>query len=215
VDTVSNLGLDSDDWEDVEIKFYSDDPKRLLLAAKKLYGDYGFKTDSSCGMHMHLRFPNTKNVVGFLSLKGDTYDYFREKYREFAESQRTDTMKRKYLNRLNVGSSGHWCDFCYREDDVRSEIEAWPAKGGARYHAINLNSYGPHKTIELREMPNATSYEEVKRDMLWTAKTIDEMLDTFKNNTHVEAEIPLPRIRRNPPEETFEIEVYDERKRYS
>jgi hypothetical protein len=193
--------------DDVELVFWSDDLRKVLLATKKLYEQHGFHANASCGLHLHLKFKNTRNVIAFLSHSKKFYDDFKEEFERYACGQ-PESRREKYLNRTKPSSTGLYCKFAYSKPAIVKQLID-QGKSGQRYWAINLNAFNLNGTLEMREMPYASSYEEAKEEMLWTIKTLDKLLDKYKEKTAIRTSVQIPEAESNIEEETIEIPIID------
>lgn len=142
----------------------------FIIPVKALFRTYKFKTNSTCGTHIHLKFrePYHSLLVSKLSFRKYQEEFFRE-YKKFIETLPLDK-RQKYYDRLNNA----YCLARYSENAVCDQL-FYDCKCSSRYYAINLNSQNLYGTIEIRIMPYAEDGDELVRMVRWVIKTLTKI----------------------------------------
>lgn len=148
--------------DDLEMTFWDNDIKKVFDFITFCY-DNGFVTDSSCGLHVHVKFANMNEAVAMFSLPKPQNEFVKKFKEKFAE-------RPKYLNRV----TNHYCRARYNEKHVIVQLQ----EERARYHAVNLASVGKHGTIEFRILPRAETGREAVASIRWLLKTAEGIVNT-------------------------------------
>lgn len=154
-----------------EYNYWSGDLLKIKKFLKLLY-KHGFKSNSSCGFHIHVRFANNKKAVSYFSFEKFVSMFMRKYTKDFKESQ-------KYIAR----KTNHYCSSRGISDNVKRQLKG----GGSRYSAINLLSLQEEQnTIEFRIFPHQDSYEESIETISWLLITLENI---FEHDVIFEEEI--------------------------
>jgi hypothetical protein len=167
VDVNVRCGEGDEDYRDIELKTWVE-VERLeqLIGFVKLLWAHGFRQNSTCGNHMHLKFRNTFYVSIFTM-----YDAVREYLDTYLK---TFGRTRKYMRRLHNNYSKAISD----EEDIASNLF------NDRYYAINLQAFFKHtaRTLEIRIMPYARNADEYVRMLTFNLITIDRIVEKYRNS---------------------------------
>lgn len=172
VDRDGSVNVAGKDIYNAEIKMwtYYSTISKFIIPVKALFRTFKFKTNGTCGTHIHLKFrePYHSLLVSKLSYRKFQEMFFRE-YKEFIETLPLDK-RQKYYNRLN----NSYCLARYSENAVCDQL-FYDCKCSSRYYAINLNSQNLYGTIEIRIMPHADDGDELVRMVRWVIKTLTKI----------------------------------------
>lgn len=129
----------------------------LFSFVRELFESGGFKQNSSCGNHVHVKFKD-ENMIPFSFQTRESWNFFAARYSEnFSES-------RKYLSRL----SGKWCN------------RKWPGflTCGSKDYMYTISRPVTH-AIEFRVLPYFSSADESIKSYLWLLRLVDSMVKKF------------------------------------
>lgn len=144
-------------FKNLELRFWSADPKVLNDFLDYAYNECGFKTNSRCGFHVHLAFDDMPEAVSVFSS--------RKLASQFRQDYGCSFPEERYQSRL----SSHYC----------TEVNVLTGEGGearscqngvimlGRNSAINLAAYRKHGTIEFRILPNQLTSVEAISSLSW------------------------------------------------
>jgi hypothetical protein len=152
----------SKEVNDAEFTFWDRKVENVFDFIKFCY-DNGFVTDSSCGLHVHVKFADMEKAVAMFSLPKPQNEFVKKFKEKFSD-------KPKYLNR----TTNHYCKARYNENHVVAQLQ----NERARYHAVNLASFGKHGTIEFRILPRADTGREAVASIKWLLKTATGIVNT-------------------------------------
>jgi hypothetical protein len=177
-----NVECDNDDeaYRNLELKTWVEVEKlEQLFGFVRLLWAHGFRQNSTCGNHMHIRFRNTLYVSVFT-----IYDAVREYLDAYVKTFRR---RRKYMQRLYNNYSKAIVD---EEDIARNLLD------DDRYYAINLLSYFKHssRTLEIRIMPYARNASEYINMVIFNLETVDRVVDKYKDALRKTFEISPSRL---------------------
>ena len=165
-----------------ELKFFAEkliDIKHFLEWSYK-YGDV--RTNSSCGMHVHVMFTNHSYTLFALARQPVMRD-FHNKYREhFKDNQ-------KYLGRL----SNRFC----KENNLSTGrlVQSMVHSNYERYYSVNFASTRKHSvlnieqgktirspgTLEIRVLPGQDTAKEAYSSILWLVEALEDIIRTYVN----------------------------------
>ena len=203
VDTDGSVYVGNKEFSDAELKFWHSSMNKIFEFTDYLYNKCDFKTNESCGLHVHVKFKDCNKALSLMSFKPFWND-FLDVYVKFAKSWLSEKRKKKYLRRLDNG----YCLAKYREKDVVEQIKGY-YRCSSRYRAINLNSFKRFKTIEFRILPNQDDFEEFKVTITWFVKVIDKLFEKYKNvvKTLKVKSVDILQNEINFNKETYVVEV--------
>lgn len=153
------------DWyNNVEIRFWSDDIDELLFYVDSLFG-LGFVQNATCGNHHHFKF--TSPLALSIMASSTFYNAFVREYKKFA-------MKKgeKYMKRIR----NTYCKVPTNERELCLSV-----LGNDRYFALNFHSVFKHSTFEVRILPYADSYKEFEEMHIWLCRTLDRLIRKYKD----------------------------------
>ncbi|MEM2175619.1 MAG: hypothetical protein QXI58_08390 [Candidatus Micrarchaeia archaeon] len=150
------------DIRDIEIRFYHYDLDIILDFLRYLFSECNFKTNSSCGFHVHVRFVNMEKAISLFSYEKVWEIFLNEYKKKFKDF--------KYIRRL----ANRYCGAIYSEGDIVGQLDGLD---GYRYRAINLKAVYDHDTIEFRILPGMDSFTEAKNAILWLIDVIDSIIN--------------------------------------
>ena len=114
--------------------------------------DYGWRVDSSCGLHLHLDLSNESNENCYKVLRAYMYTY------EFWTSFISNSRKANYYcAKQHYGEA----DLVYYEADMSFRDWVSTICAGERYQWVNFNSYNRFKTVELRHHAGSLNAEKI------------------------------------------------------
>ena len=147
-------------YDDVELKFMSDDIKEIEEFVKTVWS-LGFKQNETCGNHMHFSFKN--NNLYMISLLS-SWSFIKHYLSRYISTYKD---KEKYMRRLE----NNYCRVIKSHDDLIKNITE------DRYYMINFRAVYKHGTLEIRIMPYADNAEEYLQMLMFNINTIENYLD--------------------------------------
>jgi hypothetical protein len=170
-----SVNVDSKDYYNIEIRFWHSDLNVFFKFIEFVFNECGFKQNSTCGNHIHLKFADNEKALSIFSYR-KAWKMFLDEYKKFAYTFSDEKMLNKYLGRLD----NRYCLARYSSKVVISQLRSFE-KNNSRYRAINLNSYNLNKTIEIRILPYFSNFNEAKKSIEWLIKTIDKIYNIRKS----------------------------------
>ena len=170
---------------------HTDPGDTLVKVFKSMRERYPSIVDDSCGMHVHIRLPDTYYV--FLTSE-KFWKYYLKRMDELHEVLKKDTKHPEDAARFMKRHSGEvtYCSKTFRPDKQIMDS----SKGGHRYSSLNY-CYRLHKTLECRLFPMCTSFMNAKL-CVWTfVDTVETYLANCKeqmqfwSNIEVDHEEPV------------------------
>jgi hypothetical protein len=158
-------------YSSVEVRFWHDDINVLIYFVKELW-NHGFKQNSTCGNHMHIRFDNIF-YASIFSLLDAQLMFINEYKNQFFGNP-------KYMYRLsNQYSQACTTQLCINDNMLN--------KYGSRYRAINFRSITDkgYSTLEIRIMPYANDANELISMMMFNINTIEKIINHFTINDKI------------------------------
>lgn len=159
------------DQRDLEFTMWvkMQDLSQLISAVEYLYDWCQFKTDISCGLHVHMKFDEMEKAVSIISFKKFQNRFIREYKKKYKENS-------KYLGRL----TNRYCKHTRYEEGTVSCQLASTFKNSSRYRAINLGAYKLHGTVEFRLLPAAATVAEFLNSIGWIMRTVEKCLQRYE-----------------------------------
>jgi hypothetical protein len=159
-----------DEWdENAELRFWVETHRiEILFDFVDTLWKYGFRQNSSCGNHVHLKFYNNLTTLSII---------FNEKFvREFEKKYLMYARARgpKYLDRIK----NNYCAY-YKFYSFPAALYHYCR---SRYHAVNFVSVDEQQTLEIRIMPYADSAEEYIENIVWLVKVVDNLVEKMKRS---------------------------------
>ena len=114
-------------------------PGSLREAIEQLVAMYPDETDDSCGMHVHMSFP--QDCLTLLQTH-EFYAYFRTRWLAWGTAMNLDTAS-PFFRRLRGNNN-----YCLPNEDVLRDMTSCD-----RYSQLNFGAYPSHKTLECRLLP--------------------------------------------------------------
>ena len=133
-----------------------------LEATCKALNEAGCEVNRSCGFHVHIGAKDLTDeayvnvFINYMFLE-NVIDTFMAPSRRGNESYWCRTLKDHKNGLLNATTKG----------DVQSALRY------DRYHRVNAESYGRHKTIEFRQHQGTTCFEKIEHWVKFCAKLVD------------------------------------------
>lgn len=167
-----------------EIRFYSDKWVDIKHFLKWAY-EYGAKTDSSCGFHLHVEFVNHEFTLLSLAEKKFVSDFLHEYLVTFSSFEQHE----KYLSRLSNKYSKR-----NTESSATLKRIVFDGDWSDRRVAVNFSSVNKHKrqivtktgrstmmlgTLEFRVFPNQNSAEEAITTVTWLVDVLDKLVPKY------------------------------------
>lgn len=171
---------------DEEMRYWTVSQTDLENFFKEVFANnstLGAITNSSCGMHVHLRM--NPNLMWQWSYSVTVRKFISSYRKRFANNS-------KYMSRLR----NHYSKANYNIKDAIDQITN-NYKNSSRYHAVNLNAYtiAPSRgTMEIRILPGANSATEAMEMINWLIKTVDD-INTHPDKTLIFSRESSRRIR--------------------
>jgi len=186
-----------DRWcSDAELRFWIEMNRiEVLFDVVDTLWKLGFRQNSTCGNHVHLKFINNLQTLSLIFNEEFVKD-FERRYRIYARAR-----GEKYEHRIN----NRYCAFY--------EFHSFPAAlyyyCVSRYHAVNYKSVDENETLEIRILPYAEDAIEYIDNLVWLLKTVDSIVDKIikrveKTKRVVSVKIGFPRMRIPKEEEIIE-----------
>ena len=170
-----SVNVDGKDYYNIEIRFWHSDLNVFFKFIEFVFNECGFKQNSTCGNHIHLKFVDNEKALSVFSYR-KSWKMFLDEYKKFAYTFNDEKTINKYLSRLN----NRYCLARYSSKVVISQLRHYE-KDSSRYRAINLNSYNINKTIEIRILPYFNNFDEAKKSISWLIETIDKIYNIRKS----------------------------------
>ena len=120
----------------------------------------GARVNKSCGLHVH---------IGAAAMSDAHYCRLVRNY------QKLEPAIDSFMAESRRGNNSRWCrtladhnfTACSTKADIARELHY------DRYHKVNAEAYGRHKTIEFRQHQGTTSYEKISRWVMFLAKLVE------------------------------------------
>lgn len=114
-------------------------PGSLRETIEQVIAYYPDETDSSCGMHVHISFP--QDCLTLLHTEA-FFKYFADRWEKWGTAMNLPRTG-EFFKRL-TGEN----DYCLKNEDVRRDMST-----GERYEQLNFSAWRGHKTLECRLLP--------------------------------------------------------------
>jgi len=152
---------------DVEIRYWSEDPAELIQFAKDLW-DLGFRQNGTCGNHLHFKFNNNELAIMYL-MKLENIRKFQHYYAKKYKNNE------KYIQRFRNNYSKAIISF----KDVLANFD------GVRYFSFNVLSYWENETFEIRLPPYTDSWIEWAEMMIFTIRALEYILKPLAESNKI------------------------------
>jgi len=158
-------------WLDnAEIRFWVETERiEILLELVVKLWRCGFRQNSSCGNHIHLKFFNNLYTISLI-FNERFIGEFQRKYTIYAR-RREKKYGKKYLDRIN----NRYCSFI----NELTRFSALRAYQYSRYYAVNFVSVDEQETLEIRIFPHCTTALEYIENLVWLNRVINKLIDKF------------------------------------
>jgi len=179
-------------YRDAEIRFWTETEKiELLLELIWRLWREGFKQNSTCGNHIHVKFYNNSFILSLI-FNEKFVDMFQRKYEVFAKKR-----GEKYIERIH----NSYCKF-YDQVSFPAALYAYQH---SRYYAVNYCSVDENDTLEIRILPYCDSAKEFIENLIWLNKTLNKIIDKFVRKERIMSlRIAFPKEEVIKPEEIDE-----------
>jgi hypothetical protein len=168
----------SPNYSPCEILFWSTSFEEMGVWLRKMYDEFGVRTNQSCGFHIHVR--PFKNRLWQFATRG-YFEQFIAAYRQLATEKGP-----RFESRLSC----HWCvPAPWNAREIRNlaghiYTNSYGQRVGVlgeridRYRAVNLDSIGKCKknTIEHRLMPNQETAADALEAVRWVVATASRII---------------------------------------
>lgn len=151
---------------DVELRYWSSDMDALLGFVEKAF-KLGFRQNRTCGNHHHVVFSNHV-LTASLFATPQVVKLFVKEYAKFAHEMLAKRGTHKYLDRM----SNSYCRIPLDERQIYKALACCD-----RYYAINFSALFEHRTIEVRILPYAESFQEFKEMHTWLVSTLNRIAE--------------------------------------
>jgi hypothetical protein len=183
-------------YSDAELRFWVEtDRIEILFDVVNTLWKNGFRQNSTCGNHVHLKFIHNLQTLSLI-FSEEFVEEFEKKYTIYARAR-----GEKYTARIK----NHYCAFY--------EFHSFPAAlyyyCESRYHAVNFRSVDENETLEIRILPYAEDEIEYIDNLIWLLKTVDRIVDNIykkieRTKRVVVVRIGFPKIKIPKEEEIVE-----------
>ena len=179
-------------FRDAEIRFWVETERiEVLLELIDRLWKSGFRQNSSCGNHIHLKFFNNFYILSLI-FNEKFVEEFQRKYMIYAR-KREKKYGTKYLDRID----NRYCSFI----NELARFSVLRAYQYSRYYAVNFVSVDEQETLEIRILPHCSTAREYIENLIWLNRVINKLIDKF---TKMER-LAVARVA-FPEEEVEEIE---------
>ena len=183
-------------YSDAELRFWVETSRiEILFDVVITLWRYGFRQNSTCGNHVHLKFVRNLQTLSLI-FSEEFVKEFEKKYAIYARAR-----GEKYTARIE----NHYCAFY--------EFHSFPAAlyyyCVSRYRAVNYKSVDENETLEIRILPYAEDGVEYVDNLVWLLRTVDSIVDKIikrveKTKRVVSVKIGFPRMKIPKEEEIIE-----------
>jgi len=157
-------------YRDAELRFWVETERiEILIELIVRLWKRGFRQNSSCGNHIHLKFFNNYYILSLIFSERFIKE-FQRKYEIFAR-RRKEKYGTKYLDRID----NTYCLFI-NELSPSAVLRAYQT---SRYRAVNFASVDEQETLEIRIMPHCSTAREYIENMMWLNRVINKFIDKF------------------------------------
>lgn len=150
------------------------DLNKFYRTINKLFS-FGIVVNSSCGLHLHISFNDTKNYFKLFS-----WDFINQFQNSLNEVLLSDYEKTRFIS--------YYCKPYLTEKEFQNMTDKQVLdfyKSGARYYSINFNSFNIHKTIEFRVFASTNQIKTFKRYVNFWLNNIHDYLKNNPYNIHI------------------------------
>jgi hypothetical protein len=183
-------------YGDAELRFWVETRRiEILFDLVVTLWRYGFRQNSTCGNHVHLKFVRNLQTISLIFTE-EFVKEFERRYAVYARSR-----GEKYTARIE----NHYCAF-YEFHDFPATLYYYCT---TRYCAVNYRSVDENETLEIRILPHAEDAIEYIDNLVWLLKTVDSIVDKIikrveKTKKIVSVRIGFPKVRIPKEEEIIE-----------
>jgi hypothetical protein len=183
-------------YSDAELRFWVETNRiEILFDVVSTLWKHGFKQNSTCGNHVHLKFVNNLQTLSLIFCE-EFVKKFEKKYAVYARAR-----GEKYTARIE----NHYCAF-YEFHDFPAALYYYCT---SRYCAVNYRSIDENETLEIRILPYAEDAIEYIDNLVWLLKTVDGIVDAIykkieRTKRVVVARIGFPKMKIPKEEEIIE-----------
>jgi hypothetical protein len=183
-------------YSDAELRFWIETERiEILFDVVSILWKLGFKQNSTCGNHVHLKFVNNLQMLSLIFCE-EFVKEFERKYAVYSKSR-----GEKYESRIN----NHYCEF-YKFHKYPAALYYYCT---TRYRAVNYRSVDENETLEIRVLPYAENAIEYIDNLIWLLRVVDNIVDKIvkkveKTGKVISVRVGFPRIRLPKEEEIIE-----------
>ncbi|MCC6005804.1 MAG: amidoligase family protein [Thermofilum sp.] len=186
-----------DRWcSDAELRFWIEINRiEVLFDVIDVLWKLGFRQNSTCGNHVHLKFINNLQTLSLI-FNEEFVKEFEKRYRIYARAR-----GEKYERRID----NHYCEF-YKFHKYPAALYYYCT---TRYRAVNFRSVDENETLEIRVLPYAENAIEYIDNLIWLLRVVDNIVDKIvkkveKTGKVISVRVGFPRIRLPKEEEIIE-----------
>jgi hypothetical protein len=185
------------EWiSDAELRFWIETERIevLLELVWRLY-EKGFRQNSTCGNHIHIKFYNNEYIL-MLIFNEKFVEMFQRKYQAYAYKRRAQYGD-KYIRRMY----NNYCKFAERT----AFPEILYIYQNSRYYAVNFCSVDENSTLEFRILPHCESPKEFAENLVWLNRVLNGLIQKFVNMEKIlSIRISMPKPEKIKPETIIE-----------
>jgi hypothetical protein len=196
VDVSSPYGYVNDWISDAELRFWIETERiEILLELVWRLWEKGFRQNSTCGNHIHVKFYDNEYVLTLI-FNEKFVELFQRKYQAYAY-KRASKYGEKYIRRMY----NNYCKFL----DRTAFPEVLYVYQNSRYYAVNFCSVDENNTLEFRILPYCDSPREFAENLVWLNRVLNGLIQKFVDMEKIlSIRISIPKPERIKPETVVE-----------
>jgi hypothetical protein len=185
--------LSRNEWiSDAELRFWIETDKiEILLELVWRLWEGGFRQNSTCGNHIHVKFHNNEYILTLI-FNEKFVELFQRKYYVYAHKRRPQYGE-KYIRRMY----NNYCKFAERT----TFPEILYIYQNSRYYAVNFCSVDENNTLEFRILPYCDSPREFAENLVWLNRVLNNLIQKFIDREKIlSIRISMPKPEKIKPE---------------
>jgi hypothetical protein len=177
---------------DAELRFWIETEKiEILLELIWRLWEKGFRQNSTCGNHVHIKFYDNVYVLTLI-FNEKFVELFQRKYYAYALRRKTQYGD-KYIRRMY----NNYCKFL----DRTAFPEVLYVYQNSRYYAVNFCSVDENDTLEIRILPYCDSPKEFAENLVWLNRVLNGLIKKFVDREKIlSVRISIPKPEKIKPE---------------
>ena len=181
------------DWiSDAELRFWIETERiEVLLELIWRLWEGGFRQNSTCGNHIHVKFYENEYILTLL-FNEKFVEMFQRKYQAYSLKRRSKYGE-KYIRRMY----NNYCKFAERT----AFPEILYIYQNSRYYAVNFCSVDENNTLEFRILPYCESPKEYAENLVWLNRVLNNLIQKFVDREKIlSVRISIPKPEQIKPE---------------